>query len=307
MLVLLIALSCSPLPNTSQGQDREASSAKNDAVIEALIQACDDDSEEVRMAAVRALASIKSDHSGVLDAITAAMRDENKKVRASAIAAFKAIPGREAEKAQFVLAFLREPDDELRNAAIEQLPQYRDDLMEELCGLLVSDMVGDEQRRSLLRMFASWGPEGAPGIEAIQQVAKDNPEFRAQAIDTLAAFGPVAASAVPTLLGFLEDEDAEVRARTVHALPKLIGDAEILAAATPVVDARARQYAENLIKRYDKDGDQVLSEEEMLAFRGGERFDTNGDGKLTMTELEDFYLENLNNRANVRLAPAAIR
>ncbi len=52
------------------------------------------------------------------------------------------------------------------------------------------------------------------------------------------------------------------------------------------VDARVRQYAENLLRQYDKNKDGVLDKDEASQLRGGLRdADRNGDGKITQDEL----------------------
>lgn len=158
--------------------------------------------------------------------------DDSVIVRVAAASALGRIGAGQPEAATALVRAIKDAHGGVTIRAANSLAQIGSVAVEPLTGLIADP----DFSLLALNLLAEMGSEGKPAIDAILKVLDDeDAEKRRAAFVSLAAMGPDAASAVPTLRAILKDpERGDSRAAAAYVLGK-IGDPESIALLKEVV------------------------------------------------------------------------
>jgi hypothetical protein len=213
------------------------------------------------------------------DALIRATKDADADVR---IAAFRVLLGQRRSDA-VVAAFregLQDPHVNVRLISLAGVVRSEGPT-DEVVRLLVSLLAQELMRESAKGYLVQFGATAIPAVEE----ALDEEETRLVAIEILGKLGrgERQAEVAVRLIPQLDAEDAAVRLATVQALAELLSGKP---AQSGSLDSRFLRYYQSLIKKYDLNKDDKLTEDEWKAMsRNPAEADKNNDGEVTAEEL----------------------
>jgi HEAT repeat protein len=216
----------------------------------ALLRALDDDSPEVRVAAVNAFGHLGKDGADELPLLLERAADPDVNVRRAAVVAAgqvsKALPETQPETARRLLALLvAERDRTTRRQALHALNRLDP---ERVADLVLPRMVPafvqkkDEDLRDLAEDYlAGSGPRAVPYLIPLVSAAGVDTDTRVQVLDILSEAGPEVKAALPALAQALRHPDPVVRGAAVRCAARCEADGVPLlveALAAPDRDTR---------------------------------------------------------------------
>lgn len=183
----------------------------------------EDEDEEVRAAAARALAAAGTSAEPALPALFDALADTREGVRWAAAQSLWALGAARAENVRRLAPVLASPDPYVRGFAAFTLGEIGPAAAEAVPAL-VAALEREEAygRGGAALALAKMGPYAGHAVAALVRALQGpDPRRRWNAARTLGRIGAVAAPAVPALLAALEDRDETVRQHAARALGRV--------------------------------------------------------------------------------------
>jgi HEAT repeat protein len=228
---------------------------QTDKPLAALRQAFQDRDPVYRAEVVRYLLQLDT---AAIHTLTQALADPSEEVRDAAVVALAQIGPPAMTAAPALLALLRDFKTDARAAVVEALGRIQDKRPETLT-VLRAALKDARTRRAALGALTNLGPAAAPAVPDLVTALNDVDFAGMQPllIAALGRIGPAAKEAVPALLRLLKDEASRDLAlpalrqidRNNPAFVKLLEDEVIPALAATLQDPRAKDQSRRLAAR----------------------------------------------------------